>query len=234
MREFLLLAASCGLAAHAGCTGTQYDYFELVLQWAITECADVFKCTATNQFFTLHGLWPNLNNGNYPCTCTDAKFDVKKVSSIEGDLNTYWPSLNGPSPTFWAHEYEKHGTCAEDVFPSELAFFNGTLAVRAAFDVVPALAKGGITPSNTKGFTLSAFRKAVAAAYGQYPSVQCDSAGNIGVVTYCVGKDLGLIACPPVTPDACSASTLYLPASMQQAEGGWAGAFGWPRKLRKA
>lgn len=182
---------------------------------AITECMDgVFKCNAKNLFFTMHGLWPERNDGNYPCTCTDQTFDVSKVKSIEDELNTYWPSLNGPSDSFWKHEYEKHGTCAEDVFPDEFSFFNGTLALRAQYDAVTALAAAGLRPSNSKGFTLPAFRKAMTAAYGTYPAVSCDQSGNIEGVTWCISKNLTAIACPSATADDCSASTLYLPASM--------------------
>lgn len=182
---------------------------------AITECMDgVFQCTASNLFFTMHGLWPENSDGSYPCTCTDETFDISKVKSIESDMNTYWPSLNGPNDTFWKHEYEKHGTCAEDLFPTEFAFFNGTLALRAQYDAVKALAAAGYKPSNSKGFTLSAFRKAMGAAYGTYPAVTCDKSGNIEGITWCIDKTLSAMPCPSATPDACSASTLYLPASM--------------------
>ena len=32
-----------------------------------------------------------------------------------------------PNDVFWAHEWEKHGTCAEDVFPTQLDYFNSTV-----------------------------------------------------------------------------------------------------------
>ena len=43
------VAAAAPVAVDAG----KYDFFMLVQQWAITECQDVFSCTATNQYFTL-------------------------------------------------------------------------------------------------------------------------------------------------------------------------------------
>ncbi len=249
-------------ATGGSCQGTNYDFFLLVEQWAITECMasdsrhpsecapvdsagpprpaprpiapralpalaplpppaqDVFSCRATNQFFTLHGLWPEDNNGNYPCTCSSAKFNERDVEDLLPALNTYWPSLSGPSATFWAHEYEKHGTCATDVFPKTHDFFNGTLALRAAFDAMPALAAAGIKPSNTASFTLSAFHAALTKAYGAAPVVACDSQGRIETITFCVSKALGVIACPPSTTDDCSASQVYLPASMTEPVGG--------------
>ncbi len=102
------------------------------------------------------------------------------------------------------------------MFPDQLSFFNGTLALRAQYDAVAALAASGIKPSNSKGFSLPSFRKALTLAYGAYPVVTCDSRGNIEGVTFCIGKDLKVMACPSATADECSASTLYLPASMTQ------------------
>jgi len=136
------------------------------------------------------GLWPQLNNGNYPCTCTTEQFDEKAVSPILSQLDTYWPSLNGPNPTFWAHEWTKHGTCTT-VFNSQLDFFNGTLALRQKFDAIPALAQAGIYPSNTKGFTLQAFKAALLKAYGVPSGVVCDSQGNIQEAWLCISKTLG-------------------------------------------
>lgn len=94
----------------------------------------------------------------------------------------YWVSLNGPSQTFWAHEYEKHGTCAEDVFRDQLSFMNGTLALRSAYDLTPALAAAGITPSATKGFSPAALQAAATAAFGFPVLPSCDKDGNIGAL----------------------------------------------------
>lgn len=44
------------LRTKAGCTGSTYDYLQLEMQYPIALCADgVFSCTASNQWFTLHG-----------------------------------------------------------------------------------------------------------------------------------------------------------------------------------
>jgi len=127
-------------------------------------------------------------------------------------LNTYWPSLNGPSQTFWAHEFEKHGTCTD--FPSQLSFFNGTLSLRAKYDIVAALATAGIVPSNTVEFTLSAFNAALVAAYGHTALLTCDSQGRIETATFCVTKAGALMECPSTVPRKCSGGKAFLPASM--------------------
>jgi hypothetical protein len=56
------LVSACALAlavyaSQSSCVGTASDFDMLVEQWAITECQDVFKCNASEQYFTLHGLW---------------------------------------------------------------------------------------------------------------------------------------------------------------------------------
>ena len=50
-------------------------------------------------------------------------------------LDAVWPSYYGPNEAFWAHEYEKHGSCAEDVFPAQLDYFNSTLALHLAHNL---------------------------------------------------------------------------------------------------
>lgn len=193
------------------CTGTSYDFFLLVTQWDITECSCCFSCTSTNQFFTMHGLWPNDSDGDYPCNCSDVPFDPSAIQSIITSMNTYWLSLNGPSQSFWEHEWSKHGTCASDIFPDQLSYFTGALQARQKYDVVAALARANLSPSNTVGFTMQQFKNAVATAYGAAPAVQCDQNGNIETITQCLSKNMTTMACPSSVQDKCSASTLYLP-----------------------
>jgi ribonuclease T2 len=51
----------------------------------------------------------------------------------------YWGSLNGPADTFWAHEYEKHGTCEEDLFATQHDFFAGALNLLGKYNVTTAV-----------------------------------------------------------------------------------------------
>jgi ribonuclease T2 len=198
-----------------------------VLQYAPALCTDgTFSCPtkASWTYFTLHGLWPERSDGTYPQTCSNQKYDPSAVSSILPRLEKFWVSLNGPSQTFWAHEYEKHGTCAEDVFPDQLAFMNGTLAIRDRFDLTPALAAAGIMPSATKGFSPAALQAAATAAFGFPVLPSCDKEGNIDGVVVCVSKQGAAQSCGSVKYGSCAANTLYLlPAEQAAARGGAAG-----------
>ncbi|KAI9085213.1 hypothetical protein K1719_032846 [Acacia pycnantha] len=70
--------------------------------------------------FTIHGLWPDYNDGTYPSCCSRSDFDPKEISTLTKALEQYWPSLSCGSPStchgtrgsFWAHEVVKHGTCS--------------------------------------------------------------------------------------------------------------------------
>jgi len=69
---------------------------------------------------TLHGLWPNYNNGSYPSNCKGPSFDEKLVAKITPNgvdtAYTYWPNIQYAEgdqqySEFWDHEWTKHGTC---------------------------------------------------------------------------------------------------------------------------
>ena len=49
-----------------------------------------------NNGFTLHGLWPNLDNHcpeDFPQVCYHSKFDSRKIpAGVLNDMETMWPS----------------------------------------------------------------------------------------------------------------------------------------------
>ena len=58
-----------------------------------------------------------------------------QLAPLRQQLDAVWPSYYGPNEAFWKHEYEKHGSCAEDVFPSELSYFNTTLRMHLSHNL---------------------------------------------------------------------------------------------------
>ena len=186
----------------------------LVQQYAPAICQDgTYPCKGVNAdwtYSTLHGLWAENNSGSYPQHCSTEPFDPSAVAPIQDELNKYWVSLNGPSESFWNHEWTTHGTCATDVFPSQLAFFNGTLALRDRFDFVSSLAASGLKPGGPS-FTLSQLNAAVNNAYGHVGTVDCDSKGWITGYTQCISKNLQATTCQGIS-SKCKASTLTLVA----------------------
>merc|ERR1711991_1272800 len=95
-------------------TSDSFDFLLFVQQWPGTLWNTAPKGV---DGFTIHGLWPNNNDTGGPSFCTSATFDPSEVSSLLDELNVQWPSNQGDNEAYWAHEYEKHGTCAA-VLPS--------------------------------------------------------------------------------------------------------------------
>ncbi|KMT10148.1 hypothetical protein BVRB_5g119090 [Beta vulgaris subsp. vulgaris] len=104
----------------------EFDYFNLALQWPGTYCRNTHKCCKKNgccrrdgppTHFTIHGLWPDYNDGSWPSCCTNADFDINEISTLRDVLDEYWPSLSCGSPSschghkgsFWEHEVESMG-----------------------------------------------------------------------------------------------------------------------------
>ena len=60
----------------------------------------------------MHGLWPSYSNRSYPQYC-----DGSAYTNITGvqyqDMLNYW-NVGPDNQEFWAHEWEKHGTCAQN------------------------------------------------------------------------------------------------------------------------
>eukprot|EP00956_Cyclotella_meneghiniana_P024793 scaffold50414_cov40-Cyclotella_meneghiniana.AAC.1 len=70
---------------------------------------------------TIHGLWPQRDDGSWPSSCTNeqlnTEFYVSGTNSILNELEIKWPNIKAdPSSSshteFWSHEWMKHGTCS--------------------------------------------------------------------------------------------------------------------------
>ena len=86
--------------------------YTLALTWSPERCAgrmtspkDKLRCdgNVSNFGFTLHGLWPDGEGGQWPQYCTPARLVPDAV--IREHL------CSTPSPQLIQHEWEKHGTC---------------------------------------------------------------------------------------------------------------------------
>ncbi|KAJ6723919.1 RIBONUCLEASE T2 [Salix koriyanagi] len=103
----------------------EFDYFALSLQWPGTYCRRTRHCCSKNACcrganapteFTIHGLWPDYNDGTWPSCCYRSDFKEKEISTLHDALEKYWPSLScgsisncyGTKGSFWAHEW---GNC---------------------------------------------------------------------------------------------------------------------------
>ena len=77
--------------------------------------------------WSIHGLWPQNSVSDYPTYCKKLVFDPRKIDSIRSELEQKWHSyVNTKNDSFWAHEWEKHGSCVFTPM-SELDYFKRTL-----------------------------------------------------------------------------------------------------------
>jgi ribonuclease T2 len=53
-------------------TDLGFDYLMLTRQWGPTFCENNNCDKPTYNLFTIHGLWPNSNDGNHPAFCVSS------------------------------------------------------------------------------------------------------------------------------------------------------------------
>ncbi|EYU40680.1 hypothetical protein ABFS82_14G060000 [Erythranthe guttata] len=193
----------------------EFDYFVLALQWPGTYCRRTRHCCSSNGCcrstnaptgFTIHGLWPNYNDGTWPSCCTGKTFDAKEVSTLLSGLNMYWPSLScgstsnchGGKGIFWEHEWEKHGTCASSVTGEEYNYFVTALNVYFKYNVTDVLREAGYVASDSEKYPLGGIVSAIQNAYHSTPELQC-SGGALQELHLCFYKDF--------TPRDCAAGS---------------------------
>ncbi|KAL4377172.1 hypothetical protein GQ457_02G004920 [Hibiscus cannabinus] len=207
---FALMMAICLLiGVNGSIEGGQreFDYFALSLQWPGTICRHTRHCCSSNACcrgsnspteFTIHGLWPDYNDGTWPACCARTQFDVKEISTLLDALEKYWPSLYcGKSSTcfsgkglFWAHEVaiEKHGTCSSPVIRDEYSYFITTLNVYFKYNVTKILNEAGYVPSNSERYPLGGIVSAIENSFRATPEVVC-SKEAVEEIRLCFYKD---------------------------------------------
>ncbi|KAK3031827.1 hypothetical protein RJ639_035964 [Escallonia herrerae] len=172
-------------AVHRG--QREFDYFVLALQWPGTFCRRTRQCCSSNACcrgantpseFTIHGLWPDYNDGTWPACCTRSSFDVKEIATLRQALEKYWPSLS----------CEKHGTCSSPVVRDEYSYFLTTLNVYFKYNVTEVLKEAGYVPSNSEKYPLGGIISAVQNAFHMTPLLIC-SKGAVQELRLCFYKD---------------------------------------------
>jgi ribonuclease T2 len=173
-------------------------------------------CDAPQEYwythFTVHGLWPQYQAGGYEHDCTTEAFNDDVIDAIGFDtLTQYWPNVKyaetDPEYTeFWAHEWEKHGTCSG---LSQVQYFNSTVAMIESFGT-PTIYMDAV------GSTIDA--SALRDSFGgpNFASLQCDSSKYVNGVYTCWDMDSVThlptvqIECPSdvQSEDTCTVDTL--------------------------
>ncbi|KAG5237287.1 ribonuclease [Salix suchowensis] len=160
----------------------EFDFFYFVQQWPGSYCDTVKSCCypttgKPEADFGIHGLWPNYNDGNYPSNCdANSPYDPKKVADLRSGMQKNWPTLACPSSSgvaFWAHEWEKHGTCSESILDQH-GYFQAALNLRRQVNLLQALKNAGINPDG-ESYSLISIRSAIQEAVGFTPWIECNA-----------------------------------------------------------
>ena len=200
----LLLIAAGG--ARAGDTAGAFDYYVLSLGWSATWCeltgdrrGDPQCADGKGLTFTLHGLWPQYENG-YPDRCHSDQADASKAQTAA------MADIMGGAGLAW-HEWKKHGRC------SGLPAADYFAAARKAYDAVtipPLFAKVRKDLTLPASVIEDAFLEANPQLAAEDLSVTCES-GKIDEVRICLGKSLTPRPCGADVAQDCRLTNADLP-----------------------
>ncbi|KAM0044570.1 putative ribonuclease T(2) [Helianthus debilis subsp. tardiflorus] len=189
----------------------EFDYFALAVQWPPTYCSKSTKCCDQSgccrgedspTWFTIHGLWPDYNDGSWPSCCSGPAFDETEISSLLNVLDKYWPTLSCSKTStchnkkglFWAHEWEKHGTCSSAVTGDEYSYFVTALNLYFKYNVTEVLFDAGYVPSNSEMYPSGGIIAAIENAFHTTPQLVCLK-GALEEVRLCLTKDFKFRDC---------------------------------------
>ncbi|KAL3501422.1 hypothetical protein ACH5RR_035871 [Cinchona calisaya] len=215
--EFLALQCLAVL-----CASQDFDFFYFVQQWPGSYCESKQGCCYPKtgkpaSDFSIHGLWPNYNDGSYPSNCDpDTQFNPSEISDITTRMQKDWPSLacpSGDSLSFWAHEWNKHGTCSESILDQH-DYFAAALLLKRQFNLLQILKNAGIQP-NGQYYRLDSIEAAIRGGIGYTPYIECnvDLSGNSQLyqVYLCVDASGSTIVECPVLPRSKCGSRIEFP-----------------------
>ncbi|KAK3042408.1 hypothetical protein RJ639_002454 [Escallonia herrerae] len=118
--------------------------------------------------------------------CVSQDFDfyyfVQQISDMATKLHKDWPSLACPSSDglrFLEHEWLKHGTCSESIL-NQHSYFQAALDLKRKSNLLQVLKNAGITPSDSKSYSVVNIKEAVTEGLGYAPYIECnvDASGN--------------------------------------------------------
>jgi len=193
----LIIVLVCGCAS-------AFDFLLFVQVWPPTwtkSSSANFKKTVFD-YFTIHGIWPEYDNGSWPQYCNkSAKFNLSKIEKLIPQLKKYWTNFKNPY-NFWKHEYLKHATCVtnDTLLNDEFKYFSAGLELHHQFPVYTVLAKSGILPDNNHSYSVDLIDLALENYFDYQPLLICEYLPKktiLSGVWWCVNKNMEPMECPP-------------------------------------
>lgn len=194
-----------------------WDFLMFSQRWPLTTCAEWEEAKNGNtcslpkstDTWTIHGIWPTKIGHEGPLFCPSAiHFNPDELTPMLDDLKNFWVNVeaNTKPYSFWAHEWNKHGTCASilpqlDSVPN---YFRMGLKLNKQYDLARILSRGGIVPSTT-GYDVSFIYNVLKNSLNKEPMIQCvtdrkTKESYISEIRICLNKTLEVIDCSPSNP----------------------------------
>jgi len=201
----LLLIA--GGPALAGDIAGDFDYYILSLGWSSTWCELTGdgrgdpQCDAGKGLtFTLHGLWPQYENG-YPDNCFSDQPDASRAQTAA------MADVMGGAGLAW-HEWKKHGRCSG---LSAADYFGAARAAYQSVTIPPVFASVRKDLTLPASVVQDAFLEANPSLTSDGLTVTCES-GMIDEVRICLDKALSPRPCAPDVARDCRLKDADLPS----------------------
>jgi ribonuclease T2 len=199
-----------------------FEYLLLAVQWPESFC-ETARCAEHKDVWSIHGAWPQYLNGSWPQDCCfESTFQDSLLDPIKEELLKKWKTLKagGVSDDFWAHEWEKHGTCAmsSPLLKGELNYFKNTLQAFNLLSIEKWLSAAKIVPTEQETYSVTEFHSAITKGLGFKVQIDClakkhNSVPIIAQINFCLNKDtLKPFDCPTVDQKCGHTSIAYLPS----------------------
>lgn len=168
-------------------------------QLLFTQFWDTDPATGPTDSWTIHGLWPDNCDGSYPKHCDSSRShnNIREIldngvaksngSSVLEVMNKYWKDYQGDDDHFWAHEWNKHGTCVSTLKPScyedytkgedVVDYFTRAVSLFEKLPTYEWLAEANITPDDDGLYSYEAIKSTLAKRHGEEVTVRCR--GNV-------------------------------------------------------
>ncbi|CDP20784.1 unnamed protein product [Coffea canephora] len=152
----LLILMLCPLTINSS-----FQYLTFVQQWPKGYCtANPSRCQRNPlpTVFTIHGLWP----GNFTKILQNCR--TTSYTKLKNFRELRFQS-------FWEHEWKKHGTCSENMYP-EATYFSRTIQLSQRHNILNYLATGNIRPGSNP--TVSSVNSTIYRAISNHvPDLMC-------------------------------------------------------------
>ncbi|KAH7826587.1 putative Ribonuclease 1 [Monocercomonoides exilis] len=130
---------------------------------------------------TIHGLWPGNNASSWPECCNNSyPFKPAEISGI-ADLSKNWVSTQGPDNSFYTHEWEKHGTCAMDLFHTERDYFSSVVNLNKRLNIAGIFRAAGIIAGN-RTYSKNDVKTALRRGLGHDVLLECAKVNGISML----------------------------------------------------